>query len=167
MVLTARQGYDIWSSHYDSDPNPLLALEARLLAPRLDDLRGASVLDVGAGTGRWMAFASAAGARVTGLDISAPMLRIAARKQELSGHLVCGDASLLPFATGHFDLAICSFALSYLPFASGAFAELTRVAARVIVSDLHPAAMLRGWKRSFRNAGEAHSQKGQGQFERE
>src|ERR1019366_5591536 len=56
MVLTASQGYEIWSAHYDRDPNPLLALESRLLAPRLGHLDGRTVLDVATGTGRWMSY---------------------------------------------------------------------------------------------------------------
>jgi len=153
MVLTASQGYELWSDHYDADPNPLLALESRILSPRLGQLAGTSVLDVAAGTGRWMSHAAQCGARTTGIDVSPQMLRIAAGKQSLAGRLVLGDARSLPFQSDSVDLAICSFALSYLPFATAALGEMARVARRVIVSDLHPAAMLRGWTRSFQSEG--------------
>jgi SAM-dependent methyltransferase len=72
----------------------------------------------------------------------------------IAGRLILGDARSLPFSSGSFDLAICSFALSYLPFAAGAFAEMARVARCVVVSDLHPEAMLKGWTRSFRKDGQ-------------
>jgi ubiquinone/menaquinone biosynthesis C-methylase UbiE len=155
MLLTATQGYQIWSDYYDSDPNPLLALESRVLAPRLEPLDGRSVLDVATGTGRWMSYAASRGARPTGLDISPEMLGVAARKPRISGRLALGDARALPFRSGSVDLAICSFALSYLPFATAAFGEMARVARRVIVSDLHPEAMLAGWTRSFRSDGQS------------
>lgn len=153
MLLTATEGYQIWSDHYDSDPNPLLALESRVLAPRLGPLDGRSVLDVATGTGRWMSYVASRGARPLGLDISARMLGVASRKTPISGRLVLGDARSLPFQSGSVDLAICSFALSYLPFATSALGEMARVARRIIVSDLHPEAMLAGWTRSFRNDG--------------
>jgi ubiquinone/menaquinone biosynthesis C-methylase UbiE len=155
VLLTATQGYQIWSDHYDSDPNPLLALESRVLAPRLGHLNGLSVLDVATGTGRWMSYAASRGARPVGLDISARMLGVAARKADICGRLVLGDARTLPFRSGSVDLTICSFALSYLAFATAAFGEMARVARRIVVSDLHPEAMLAGWTRSFRSDGQS------------
>ncbi len=139
MVVSAAQGYEMWSDHYDSTPNPLLALETRMLAPRLGDLCGRTVLDVAAGTGRWMSYSVAHGAHALGIDLSAQMLGVASGKTGLSGRLVLGDASVLPFRSDSFDLAICSFALSYLPCAAPALAEMARVARRVVISDMHPA----------------------------
>jgi len=155
MLLTAAEGYQIWSGHYDSDPNPLLALESRLLAPRLGHLDDLSVLDVATGTGRRMSYAASCGARSIGLDISVGMLGVAARKAQISGRLVLGDARSLPFRSGSVDLAICSFALSYLPSATAALGEMARVARRIVVSDLHPKAILAGWTRSFQSAGQS------------
>src|SRR3954463_9801159 len=79
-VLSPSQGYEIWSTSYDSDPNPLLALESRLLTPRLGKLANSTVLDVATGTGRWMEYAARCGARVIGIDVSTQMLGIAAGK---------------------------------------------------------------------------------------
>lgn len=153
MTVTAAQGYEIWSDRYDADPNPLLALETRVLLPRLGDLAHKTLIDAATGTGRWMSIGSARGASAFGIDSSPRMLAAAARKTTLSGRLIQGDLRALPFQTGFADLAICSFALSYLPFAGGAFGELARVSRRVIVSDMHPAAMLKGWTRSFHSGG--------------
>ena len=150
-ILSPERAYEIWSETYDSDPNPVLALETRILAPRLGDLADKTVLDVATGTGRWMEHVLSKGARAMGVDVSAPMLRVAASKPALSNRLVLANASVLPFRSRSIDLAICSFALSYFPFPTAAFSEMARVARRVIVSDLHPTAMLRGWTRSFRN----------------
>jgi ubiquinone/menaquinone biosynthesis C-methylase UbiE len=153
MTVTAAEGYEIWSDRYDADPNPLLALETRVLLPRLGDLARKTVIDAATGTGRWMSIASARGANAFGIDCSRRMLAMAARKAALSGRLIRGDLRALPFHSEFADLAICSFALSYLPFAAGAFGELARVSRRVIVSDMHPSAMLQGWKRSFQSDG--------------
>jgi ubiquinone/menaquinone biosynthesis C-methylase UbiE len=154
MVLTASQAYEIWSDRYDTDPNALLALESRILTPRLGHLGGRSVLDVATGTGRWMSYAASRGARVVGLDISPRMLGVAAGKKGISNRLVLGDACALPFRSRSVDLAICSFALSYLSFANAALGEMARVARCVVVSDLHPEAILKGWTRSFRSDGQ-------------
>jgi len=153
MTVTAAEGYAIWSDRYDADPNPLLALETRVLLPHLGDLARKTVIDAATGTGRWMSIASAKGAYAFGIDSSPRMLATAARKAVLGGRLIQGDLRALPFHSGFADLAICSFALSYLPFAAGAFGELARVSRRVIVSDMHASAMLKGWTRSFHSEG--------------
>jgi ubiquinone/menaquinone biosynthesis C-methylase UbiE len=151
MVVNAAQGYEMWSAHYDSTPNPLLALEYRILKPRLGALGGCTVLDVAAGTGRWMSHSIAQGARTLGIDLSAQMLRVAGVKSGLAGKLVLGDVSALPFQTGSFDLAICSFALSYLADPAPALTEMSRVARRIVISDLHPEASRSGWARGYQH----------------
>lgn len=67
------------------------------------ELAGRRVLDVGAGTGALARAFADAGAAVTALDPSAPMLREARR---LEPRLVCavGRAEAHPFAEGTFDL---------------------------------------------------------------
>jgi SAM-dependent methyltransferase len=154
IPVNPADGYRLWSSTYDADPNPLLSLEFRTLAPRLDGIAGRAVLDVGCGTGRWAAFAAAAGARTIGLDISVEMLRMAATKTRLPGSLVCADALSLPFGDESADLVVCSFSLSYIAPVDALIAELARVVKRagtVLVSDMHPAARAQGWRRTFRH----------------
>ena len=82
------------------------------------------VLDIGCGTG---ALAGAVAvrwprARVTGVDISAGMLAIAARTvEELPGSagdrvaLVHAPAEALPFPDGAFDVAVTAFVLQLVP----------------------------------------------------
>ncbi|HZL55829.1 MAG TPA: methyltransferase domain-containing protein [Bryobacteraceae bacterium] len=147
MLVSAQEAYRLWAPEYDSGLNPLLALEARTLQSRLGALRGSTFLDAGAGTGRWMICARRAGARTFGIDLSAEMLAVA------SGSLVRGDIRRLPFMDDAVDVAVCSMTLGYVRSAEEVLAELTRVARRVIVSDLHPAAVAAGWTRSFRTHG--------------
>jgi SAM-dependent methyltransferase len=149
------EGYRIWSAGYDRDPNPLLALETRLLRERLEPLAGRTVIDVATGTGRWMAHALSRGAHVFGCDISPHMLAAAARNPGTADRLAVADMRLLPFGCASADLAICSFALGYLSSPAIALREMARTARRVIVTDLHPAAVEAGWKRSFRSGGES------------
>ena len=48
------EAFDAWSEVYDTQPNPLLALEERVLGSMMPDVRGLDVLDAGCGTGRWL-----------------------------------------------------------------------------------------------------------------
>jgi SAM-dependent methyltransferase len=152
VELPAREGYALWAATYDRDPNPLLALEERVAARLLGTLAGLRVIDVCAGTGRWMSIAQTMGATVIGIDFSEHMLGRAAEKPALAGRVAAGDLSRLPLRAAAADLAICSFGMSYLDCCAAAFRELARVAPRVMVSDMHPAAHQAGWTRAFETA---------------
>jgi malonyl-CoA O-methyltransferase len=159
------QGHRLWAESYDSDDNPLLALERRVLQPHLDRLQGKDVADVGCGTGRWLAPAYGAGARVAGFDLTREMLLQAAAKPGLRGRLAQADAQSLPVSPAVADITLCSFCVSYVHNLSGVFAELARITrpqGRVIVSDIHPVAMAAGWKRTFRSAGRVYEMRRQG-----
>jgi len=157
--LTARcvsveQGYKLWASHYDRDPNPLLALEERELRPLLPTVEGKDVVDAACGTGRWLARLLSWGARsATGADLSGAMLEIARAKRPLRGHLLRAECTALPLRSESADLIICSFAVGHfgdlVPLAS----ELARVAkpgADLYLTDLHPEAYAKGWRTGFR-----------------
>jgi SAM-dependent methyltransferase len=156
MVVSASEGYRIWSPQYDATPNPLLALEMRVLEDRLGSVGGMRFLDAGSGTGRWMEWAAARGARVFGVDTCREMIVEAGRKPGLAGRTAMADVSAMPLPDGAFDLAICSFTLGYSRSAAAVLQELARIARQVIVSDLHPMAARAGWTRSFRAAGEIY-----------
>jgi len=156
MQLAAADAYRVLSQHYDNTPNALLDLEMRVLSQRIGSVEGLRVLDAGCGTGRWMAWAGHRGARVFGIDACFEMTREAARKPGIAGRVTCADISRIPLRDHAADIAICSFAIGYLPDARPAIGELARIARRVIVADLHPEAIRRGWTRSFRAAGKVY-----------
>ena len=149
-TVSPAEGYRLWSAGYDSDANPVTALEQRLLADRIQIDGGSTVVDLATGTGRWLEYAMSRGARGIGLDISEPMLAVAANKNAVRGRLAVADICALPLRDGFADVAICSFALGYVAPIKRAFREMARVARRVVVSDLHPDALDAGWSRSFR-----------------
>ncbi len=151
--VSPADGYRLWSPSYDTDPNPLLSLEFRTLAGKLERMAGKTFLDVACGTGRWTAYAAGRGARAVGVDISLEMLRKAARKPRLAGSVAQADALFLPLADEAADLILCSFCLGYMPCIEPLIVELARVVRRtgtVLVTDLHPCALSRGWRRTFR-----------------
>ncbi len=150
--VSAAVGYRLWSHTYDTDPNPLLALERRTLINKLDDLQGKVFLDVACGTARSMVYASQMGAQVFGVDLAPEMLALAREKPRALGRLVQADACKMPFLDNFADIVLCSFAVGYMRDPECLFRELGRVARRrgvVIVSDLHPSALAAGWRRTF------------------
>src|SRR5262245_8995500 len=74
------KAYDAWAAVYDTDGNPLVAIDSSVVPAvysRGDggrDLRGKRALDVGCGTGRHTAMLADAGADVVGIDASQGML---------------------------------------------------------------------------------------------
>ncbi|MGH9133150.1 MAG: class I SAM-dependent methyltransferase [Ilumatobacteraceae bacterium] len=122
-------------------------------------LDGASVLDLGAGTGAASRAAAAAGAEaITAVDVAAGMLRIG---REQRPPAVIGDALALPFADGSFDVVIAAFSLNHLDAPADGLREAGRVtrhggwvlASSYSEDDSHPvkqvvdeAAGRRGWR---------------------
>jgi SAM-dependent methyltransferase len=156
LPVRTEDAYRLWSVTYDDDPNPILALERRVLRERLGAVSGRCLLDIGTGTGYWHAYAQTSGAHAFGLDLSEEMLAIAVRKDGLRNHLIRADMNCLPVRDGMADVAICSMAIGYIPELKDLLRELARVSRRVIVSDLHPAAVEAGWKRGFVAAGDRY-----------
>ncbi len=109
---------------------------------------GLRVLEVGCGTGHWLDILARAGARVTGLDRSAEMLRIAAARVP-GATLAQGDAGRLPWEDASFDRVVCVNAIHHFPDAAAFVAEARRVLApggALQVIGLDPS---RGEDRSF------------------
>jgi ubiquinone/menaquinone biosynthesis C-methylase UbiE len=157
LTLSARDAHALWAESYDRNPNPLLALEERIIEPLLPSPEQKFTLDVACGTGRWLANMLGRGARVgVGFDSSPEMLRQAERKTATYGNLIQADCMAVPIRAGSADLAICSFAVTYIADLPRFARELARVVRRpgeLFLTDFHPSAHLRGWRRAFRHRG--------------
>jgi SAM-dependent methyltransferase len=89
--------------------------------------RARDILEVGCGTGVIAEELSRiAPARVTGLDIDAAMLALAAR-QESRVIYVQGDAHALPFSDASFDAVVCHYLLLWLADPVRGVREMARV----------------------------------------
>jgi ubiquinone/menaquinone biosynthesis C-methylase UbiE len=84
---------------------------ARALA---DAQPGERALEVGIGTGQFLAEATARGARVVGVDLSETMIAIS-RERAPDARLVRASALRLPLADGAVDLAFSCYLLDLLP----------------------------------------------------
>jgi malonyl-CoA O-methyltransferase len=140
------EAYRLLAPEYDAHPNPLVSLERRVMGPLLPPLKGRRVIDAGSGTGRWATHCAKQGARVIAVDFSPEMLMRGPRPA------VLGDIRKLPFRNSTADVTICSFALGYAPGCLRELSRITRPGGIVLVSDMHPESVRRGWTRSFRHS---------------
>jgi malonyl-CoA O-methyltransferase len=157
LQLSSIDAHALWAPSYDNPANPILSLEERVVEPLLPVIEGRDVLDVACGTGRWLERLVRRGAATAlGLDLSSEMLCQACKKPELATRLVEADATAIPLGASSVDVAICSFAVSYVADVERLADELSRVVKNgggLIVADFHPSAQARGWKRSFSHNG--------------
>lgn len=140
-TATARQ-FD--QSHFGGPIGRLIAEEQeRVLIQFLGDLQDDVALDVGTGTGRAAVFLAGHGAKVTALDASREMLKVArghAAEMELSVDFMPGDAYALAFSNGSFDTVISLRMLMHTPNWRRCLSEMCRVARRRVLFDYPPLA---------------------------
>lgn len=145
-TLRTRDAYDrlaaVWSSTTDEGPfNGFLERPAlRALVPA--NLRGASVLDAGCGSGAQAEWLMGHGADVVAVDISPRMIEEAERRCGGRGRFLVADlAKPLPLEAGSLDGVTCSLALHYVadwsvPLQS--FASALRPGGWAVISLDHP-----------------------------
>lgn len=84
---------------------------------------GERVLDIGCGTGETSVIAADAGAQVTGVDISEPMLGLASQRLAGRGETILADASEYRDETG-FDLILSRFGVMFFDNPKAAFTNI-------------------------------------------
>jgi ubiquinone/menaquinone biosynthesis C-methylase UbiE len=117
--------------------------QERVMAAFLGPVAGQRVLDVGTGTGRAAIALAARGANVTGVDASAEMLAVAARRAAAAAvdvEFVQGDAHGLAYDDRSFDAVVCLRVLMHTPDWRQSLGELCRVARHRVLFD-YPALM--------------------------
>ena len=138
----ARHEFDGWAHGYDRSivqhllfqPAYRMFME-ELYRSRRDDPSEFDLLDIGSGTGTWIAMVAATSLparRLVGLDFSAQMTQVATRKassiqEECRPQFVNGDSEHLPFASGSFDVVTCSHSFHHYPHQEKVIAEMHRV----------------------------------------
>ena len=152
--LSTREGYDRWSSIYDSDGNPLMALEEPLVNRLLGKVEGLTVIDLGCGTGRHALRIARAGAKVQAVDFSEQMLARAREKAEGSTVVFHYHdlTECLPFSDSSFDRVVCGLVLDHIADLDSFFRTMQRLCKPngfAVISVMHPAMMLRGVQARF------------------
>ena len=110
--------------------------EYRLLRGALALTPGASVLDVGCGTGYFTRRLASDGFNITGIDASAEMTGYARLHAIGRERYMIGDARRLPFPDRRFDSCIAITSLCFIREQEQALAEIVRVTRRRIVLGL-------------------------------
>lgn len=108
---------------------------------------GGRILEVGCGTGHWLAGLSPAPGHLVGLDLSAGMLAQAQRRGRWL-HLTRGSADRLPFPDVCFDLVYCVNALHHFQQQCAFVSEarrLLRPGGALAVVGMDPRTLLRRW----------------------
>jgi len=114
------------------------ATQAHVLADFVGRVQGRAILDAGTGTGRAALLLAAGGARVTGVDASEEMLKIArgrAADQGATVRFLAGDVHRLEFPDRSFDVAVALRVLMHSPKWQLCIAELCRVADQLVILD--------------------------------
>lgn len=132
--LKAATTYNAAADHFDDEPLGFWARIGRRTIERLDLRSGATVLDVGCGTG-----ASALPAaekvgphgRVIGADLAERLLEIARQKAWRQGlvniRFESGDMERLGYPDGHFDAVVSVFSIFFVPDIARQARELWRM----------------------------------------
>jgi ubiquinone/menaquinone biosynthesis C-methylase UbiE len=121
----------MWSSGDYPDLARMIEEVADVLVERVGAGPGEALLDVATGSGNVAIPAAAAGASVTGLDLTPELLEVARRRARDAGvevRWIEGDAEALPFADGTFDRVTSCFGVMFAPRHGHAASELARVA---------------------------------------
>jgi SAM-dependent methyltransferase len=149
-----RSGYERWSQTYDNPGNPLVEVEQPVMWTILETLEPGTALDAACGSGRHARRLVDLDHQVVGVDGSPDMLKKATAS--LPQAAFCeSDLASLPLESASFDLVVCALALEHVPDLSGAIEELSRVlrpGGRMVLSDLHPAAVALGGAAFFQDA---------------
>jgi SAM-dependent methyltransferase len=153
-----RTWWDVEASQYYAEHGTFLGDDDFVWGPEglreadaglLGEIRGTSLLEIGAGAAQCSRYAARQGARVVATDISAGMLRRGAdlnrRFTAASGltvPLVQCDASRLPFADGSFDGVFTAYgAVPFVADSAALMAQVARVlrrGGRFVFSTTHP-----------------------------
>lgn len=149
-LLPVRRAYDLWAPRYASTgDNPLSRLAAELVAAMVPPRAQGLLLDLGCGAGRHLPMLAERAELAIGLDLSGTMLRLASAR----GPVLAADLARLPLPDACASGALAALSFSHTPDALCALRELARVlrdGGWLLIVDLHPSTMARGWQRTFR-----------------
>lgn len=118
-----------WEANVSEYDTAFARVTSQAIAPLLHAVglhKGMRLLDVASGPGYVAAVAAAQGARVTGIDFSAPMVA-RARSANPAVDFQEGDAEALAFPDGSFDAVVMNFGMLHLARPERAMTEAARV----------------------------------------
>lgn len=137
-----QEGYDIWSVHYDSYPNPTVAIDEISFPNMWRHHSGVKVLEIGCGTGRHTQKFVKAGNTVVGIDMSSGMLEIARGKIPNEKVIfIEGDFVTMSGLAHDFDVVVESLVLEHIEDLTGFFDKAIaclKTGGDLYLSEIHP-----------------------------
>lgn len=154
IILSTEEGYDRWSEIYDTNNNPLTALDELVFFDHFPtDISGSRIADLGCGTGRVSNMLAEKGALVNGIDGSKGMLKKAAdRSPSNITYQHHNFEAPLPYDNFHFDQVVSCLVLEHIQDLGLFFSEAKRVCkpnGLVYLTGMHPGMMLLGNEANF------------------
>jgi ubiquinone/menaquinone biosynthesis C-methylase UbiE len=130
-TVEARREYADLAQRYDRRWSWYIRASVNETLRRVHPRPGDRVLDVGCGTGVWLASAFPEEFPVTlvGLDLCHEMLQVARRRVRQGTALITANAEALPFRDGAFDTVVSNSSLHYWSKPDVGLAEIRRVLA--------------------------------------
>jgi ubiquinone/menaquinone biosynthesis C-methylase UbiE len=153
--LNSTKAYNLWAHTYDSDDDNLVfKFDNEILDSFLNDLNlfGKIILDYGCGTGRnWQRLLNHQPKKIIGCDSSGNMLT------KLKNKFPGAETYLINGEFPSFNLKPCDLIISTLVAAQvknmekllAYWANLLKQDGKIIITDLHPAILSAGGKRTF------------------
>jgi malonyl-CoA O-methyltransferase len=154
---SVQAAYDNWAISYDQDHNRTRDLDGITTRKLLGNLRVASIIEIGCGTGKNTIFYSEIGEQVLALDFSESMLararaktrdtetnNVTFRRADITQTWPCDRASA--------DLVTCNLVLEHVRDLGSVFSEAARcldVAGKLFISELHPYRQYEGTRARF------------------
>lgn len=146
--------YDRWSLQYDADQNATRDLDAIVLRESKLSLENQRVLELGCGTGKNTVWLAAQAAKVTAMDFSDGMLKVA-RERITASHVTFmrqDIREIWPVASNSVDVVVGNLVLEHVEHLSHIFAEASRVlrsGGTLYICELHPFRQWRGGQAHF------------------
>ncbi len=132
--IKAAMAYNSAADHFDDTPLAFWSVYGRRTVERLGLLPGATVLDIGCGTGASALPAAeivGPGGKVLGVDLAEKLLeqaRVKAAQRQLQNvEFRLGDMSALGFPDNHFDAVVSVFSIFFVPDMEAQVRELWRM----------------------------------------
>ncbi len=137
---TNQKNYNLWSSYYDSYPNPTVAIDEMSVPEFYQNWSKAKILEIGCGTGRHTVRLNSKGNQVIGIDVSEGMLKKAKEKIP-EGEFIHGDFMEQEFEQSSFDKVFMSLVLEHISNLDSFFQKIVNLLntqGEVLISELHP-----------------------------
>jgi ubiquinone/menaquinone biosynthesis C-methylase UbiE len=150
------EGYNLWSSTYDYQPeNLMLFLDEQLFTGflRSVSLQHKSVLDFGCGTGRhWKSILQKQPAQMIGVDVSEGMLEQLKKKYPQAVLIQNKDNRLSELENARIDCLISTLTIAHIKNIEQLMASWNRLVPSggdLFLTDYHPDLLQKGGKRDF------------------